>query len=109
MKSNVGSVGVDGADKSRFGQASQFDNFAIGLVLVEDKVDGKIFSLLVDRGSTFAKSVFGARNLLTGLGVFDNHVAFVLGKGKQNVGDEFAGGSVVNKPHVEDMNSDAAQ
>ena len=72
MKGNVGSISVYGADKSRFGQAGQFDNFAIGLMLVKDKVDSKIFALLVDRGATFAKSVLGTCNFLTGLSAFNN-------------------------------------
>ena len=110
LKGNVGSIGVYGADKSRFGQAGQFDNFAVGLVLVEDKVDGKIFSLLVDRRSSFAKSVLGTCNFFTGLGAFDNQVTLILGKSKKYMGDEFAGGRIVKeyKPHIKNVDSNAA-
>ena len=109
LKNNVGSV--YGADKSRFGQAGQFDNFAIGLVLIKDKVDGKIFALMVDRGSTLSETVLRTRNFLTGLSAFDNQVTFVLGKSKEYVGDEFVGRSAFKeyKSHVKNMDRDAAK
>lgn len=43
-------------------------------------------------------------NFFTGLSTFDNHITFVLGKGKKNIGDEFAGGSASDVTHIENMN-----
>ena len=77
-------------------------------MLVENKVGGKIFFLLVDGRSAVAEAIFGASNFFTGLSTLNNHVAFKFSNGKKDGSNEFADRSVVDKPHVKNKNMNAA-
>ena len=101
-------MSVYGTDKGRFRKSRQFDNFAVSLVLVKDKVNGKVFALLVDRWSAVTETVFGASNFFACLGTFDDKVAFVFGKGEQDMGNELAGRRVIYQSHIQDVNSNTA-
>jgi len=65
-------------------------------VLVEDQVNGKIFALLVDRRSAVTEAILLAGNFLSGLGAFDNHVAFVFGESQQDMCNKLARWRVVD-------------
>lgn len=101
-------MSVYGTDNRRLRKSRQFDNFAISFVLVKDKVNGKVLALLVDKWSAVSEASFRACNFLSGLGTFDDKVAFVFGESEQNVRDELAGWRVIYQSHVKDVNSNTA-